>query len=80
MRDPALAKRAFKAANTAKTDVDVKSSSGDRDVEKGANGQPGVTDPDIQALFDPENVATFRLMQDSMNYTSFDLEKRCRCS
>ncbi len=52
---------------------------GEKDVEKEANGHPEaeISDDDRKALLAPENVATFRLMQDSTNYSSFDLEKHC---
>jgi len=48
------------------------------DIEKDAcdstEDDPSLSDTSLYTL---ENAATFSLMQDSMNYTSFDLENKC---
>ncbi len=60
-------------------DKEDKLSSKSKDLEKGPDSfvQGKAADRDKEALFSRENMATFRLMQDSMNYTSFDQEKQC---
>jgi len=76
-------KKKKKAAET-QTEDPVKRPSDPTDVEKHANGTAQAAVPangDMSKrveLLTPDNIATFQLMQDSMNYTTIDVERRCR--
>ena len=76
-------KKKNKAAEN-QTEDPVKPPSDPTDVERHANGTAQAAAPanggmSKQAqLLTPDNIATFQLMQDSMNYTTIDVERRCR--
>ncbi len=65
----------LRSQDSSESNCEDGSSVDPKDIEKGLNG--GVAKEALGKAMD-ENKATFRLMQDSMNYTSFDQEKQCK--
>jgi hypothetical protein len=48
-----------------------------RDLEKQPNGASPADMANRSLKIDPDTVATFRLMKESINYTSIDMENQC---